>query len=231
MAQQHAAIFIGGDTPTHVSWIRQQLDATSLIIAADSGWAHAVSCGYLPHVLIGDMDSIASGDLEQARSRGSDIVTFDHDKDFTDAELALSHARSRGAARITVISGGGDRFDHLIALIHSLVPIAESGIEIEMLCGDTTIHIMSAHQTLSLTCERSEVISLIPLGGDARDVTTSGLQWNLAHETLSIRASRGVSNRATRTTVEISLGDGALAVMRPVFAASLSQSIHQGETS
>lgn len=215
MTTQHAAIFLGGDPPRHLSWIRHHLNHDSLVIAADSGWSHAVACGLTPHVLIGDMDSITSTDLERARLSTADIVAFDHDKDFTDAELALSHAMSRDVRRITVVSGGGDRFDHLLGVVHSLIPVAEAGIEVTMLCDDTTVQMLVGSKERTLITSTGETISLVPLGGDAVGVTTTGLQWNLADDVLSVRASRGVSNRATSTSVTIALAAGTLAIMRP----------------
>ena len=218
MTTQHAAIFLGGHPPRHVAWIRHRLRNDSLVIAADSGWSHAVACGLTPHVLIGDMDSIAPDDLERARQSTADIVTFDHDKDFTDAELALAHAMSLNVTTITVISGGGDRFDHLLGVVHSLIPVAEAGIDIMMLCDDTTVEMLTGGKERTLTTREGDTISLVPLGGDAVGVTTTGLQWNLNGDDLSVRASRGVSNRAITTFVTIALVAGTLAIMRPVQA-------------
>jgi thiamine pyrophosphokinase len=59
-------------------------------------------------------------------------------------------------------------------------------------------------------------VSLIPLGGNAKGVKTSGLQWELKRDTLHSFASRGVSNIATSSEVCISLRTGALAVISTI---------------
>jgi thiamine pyrophosphokinase len=67
-----------------------------------------------------------------------------------------------------------------------------------------------------INTQTGNIVSLIPLGGDAT-VTTTGLQWELNNDTLQSFASRGVSNIATGTSVSISITDGCLAVIEPFF--------------
>jgi len=59
----------------------------------------------------------------------------------------------------------------------------------------------------------SDVVSLIPVGGPATEVTTMGLRWPLAGETLEPGSTRGVSNEATTTRFTVSAGGGVLLVV------------------
>ena len=118
MAFTHAVIFTGGDSPN--SKVLAHLVDDALVIAADSGYAHAQSLGMQPHLLVGDMDSIAASDVADAQERNIDVHTFDAAKDETDTEIAVSIALQRGITNITVVSGCGDRFDHLLGMVHSL---------------------------------------------------------------------------------------------------------------
>jgi thiamine pyrophosphokinase len=65
---------------------------------------------------------------------------------------------------------------------------------------------------LQLSCKVGDIVGLLPFGGDAHGVTTSGLQWALSNETLAVNSSRGISNRATREEVVVSLQRGRLLV-------------------
>ena len=75
---------------------------------------------------------------------------------------------------------------------------------------------MSNAHEFQLGTRAGDIISLIPIGGDAT-VTTSGLQWELTNSTLQSFASRGVSNVATSRSITISVTDGLLAVIEPLF--------------
>lgn len=230
MAETPALIFIGGDAP-HPRVV-DGLPRDAYVIAADSGWEHAINAGFTPHVLVGDMDSISPLHLQQARDRGVHVIEHHPDKDFTDAELALALAAEHHHHQIHLVSGGGDRFDHLLALVHSLPPFA-GDIDLTAYVGATRIHILQPRHGIAFGATPGQTISLIPLGGRARKVTTTGLKWNLTKDTLFAFASRGVSNIAVENRVTISLRRGHLAVVIPFDLSSptTDPSSHEGAPS
>jgi thiamine pyrophosphokinase len=213
MAPRHALIFIGGNSPA--SSVPDHIPEAALVIAADSGWAHATALGYQPDLLIGDMDSIRPEHLVEAHASDAEIIEHPTDKDFTDTELALQLARKFDYRHIHLVSGGGDRFDHLLAMVHSLVAHADDAT-MSAHVGDNYIRIVTPREAAQLELTIGSTVSLIPLGGNAKGVTTAGLQWELKRDTLHSFASRGVSNIATSSEVRISLRTGALAVISPI---------------
>lgn len=210
MASRQALIFIGGDTPHGDALAYAEPDA--LVIAADSGWEHAIAAGLIPHVLIGDMDSISPQHLLDARNSDTTIYEHSPDKDHTDTELALQLADSLHYDTIHVITGGGDRFDHVLSMVHSLVAFT-SNATITAHIGQSFVRIVTPNETTTIATNIGDTVSLIPLGGNARGVTTHGLKWNLTRSTLKSFASRGVSNIALATHITISLRTGVLAVI------------------
>ena len=56
-----------------------------------------------------------------------------------------------------------------------------------------------------------DLLSLLPLGGDAIGVTTEGLQYPLHDETLFLGQARGVSNVFTGSRAAITLRRGSVA--------------------
>jgi thiamine pyrophosphokinase len=213
MASGHALIFIGGDPP-HPN-VRQHLSADAYVIAADSGYAHAIAMGFVPNELVGDMDSITAVDLTDARDSKVHISQFPTDKDLTDTEIAIASALARQSTHITVVSGGGDRFDHVLGMVHSLASCAGT-VDTTLLIGMARVSYVSFTKEFRLDTQPGDIVSLIPLGGGTT-VTTTGLQWELDHDTLQSFASRGVSNIATAESVSISVTDGLLAVIQPFF--------------
>jgi thiamine pyrophosphokinase len=210
MAPRHALIFIGGNAPD-IS-MRAQLPEPALVIAADSGWAHAVAFGLTPDLLVGDMDSISKEHLADAEASDAEIIEHSADKDFTDTELALQLARKFEYRHIHLVSGGGDRFDHLLAMVHSLVAHADEATMTAHV-GAQHVRIVTPRESATFDATPGTTISLIPLGGHAKGVTTQGLQWELKRSTLRSFASRGVSNIANTHSVTVSLRTGALAVI------------------
>jgi thiamine pyrophosphokinase len=216
MATSHTLIFIGGDPP-HPN-VRQHLPAGAFIIAADSGYAHAIAMGFVPNELVGDMDSITAVDLTDARDSNILISQFPTDKDLTDTEIAIASALARQSTHITVVSGGGDRFDHVLGMVHSLASSALT-VDTTLLIGTARVSYATYTKEFRINTQPGDTISLIPIGG-AATVTTTGLQWELDHDTLQSFSSRGVSNIATGESVSISVTDGSLAVIEPFFINS-----------
>ena len=213
MATSHTLIFIGGDPP-HPN-VRQHLPTDAFVIAADSGYAHAIAMGFVPNELVGDMDSITAIDLTDAHDSNVLITEYPTDKDLTDTEIAIASALARQSTHITVVSGGGDRFDHVLGMVHSLASCAGT-VDTTLFIGTARVSYVSYTKEFQLNTQPGDIVSLIPLGGD-NTVTTTGLQWELTNDTLQSFASRGVSNIATSESVSISVTDGLLAVIQPFF--------------
>ena len=216
MASSHTLIFIGGDPP-HPN-VRLRLPADAFVIAADSGYTHAIAMGFVPNELVGDMDSITAVDLTDARDSNILISQFPTDKNLTDTELAIASAMVRKSTHITVVSGGGDRFDHVLGMVHSLASCALA-VDTTLLIGTARVSYATYTKEFRINTQPGNTISLIPIGG-ASTVTTTGLQWELDHDTLQSFSSRGVSNIATGESVSISVTDGSLAVIEPFFINS-----------
>ncbi len=193
MSHTHATVFAGGHPPRRD--IADRLPAATTVIAADSGWHHAVGAGLMPSVLVGDLDSIGDDGLAAARASGCEVVGHPADKDATDVELALCLARERGARRIDVVSGGGDRPDHVLALLHVLAADAFSDTEIGGWLGHSRLVVCRPGLPVELPAEPGDTVSLVPVGGDAT-VSASGLRWTLDRAVLHAHSSRGVSNIA-----------------------------------
>jgi thiamine pyrophosphokinase len=213
MASGHTLIFIGGDPP-HPS-VRTHLPADAYVIAADSGYAHAIAMGFVPNELVGDMDSISAVDLSDAHDSNVLITEFPTDKDLTDTEIAIAIALARHSSHITVVSGGGDRFDHVLGMVHSLASCAGT-VETNLLIGTARVSYATYTRQFQLVTQPGNIVSLLPIGGDAT-VTTTGLQWELDNDTLQLFASRGISNIATGESASISVTDGCVAVVEPFF--------------
>ena len=208
----HAVVFVGGYAP-HTRAMDAVLEH-SLLIAADSGWEHALASGRTPHILIGDMDSISPAHLAQADAADTEVIRHPAAKDHTDTELALLEAVHRGATEITLIAGGGDRPDHVFAMLHSLTAPQLQHVRINGYLGATRFVLCRAAEPTATTADTSatdlhtapgDTVSLLPINGDAK-VSTHHLQWELDHSTLHGHASRGVSNIATgpaRVTVHV----------------------------
>jgi len=170
----------------------------------------AMSYGWYPDVLVGDMDSVASNILAELESSDCAVVRHSPRKDETDLELALTEAVERGATEMIVLGAIGGRVDHTISNVMLLSMPVLIGRRVMILNGDTEIALIRNVGRVR-GCP-GDTVSLIPICGDARGVTTEGLEWQLSEGTLAFGYARGVSNVLIAPMASISVRGGLLLV-------------------
>jgi thiamine pyrophosphokinase len=187
----------------------EQLAATDLVVAADHGADALLAAGVLPHVLVGDLDSIEPASLARLRREGIELVVTPSEKDETDLELALRLAAGRGARAIQVWGAlGGPRLDHLLSAASLLGAEWLRGVDVRLL--DTRQEIMQVDRDRTVSGRPGDILSLLPLSDEVGAVTTEGLRYPLRGETLYRSASRGVSNELVQKQARVTHGAGAL---------------------
>lgn len=207
--KNRAVIFANGpvkDAPT----ARRAIQEGDLLIAADGGARHCLEFGLTPDILIGDFDSLSQNELATLETSGMQVIRHPAKKDFTDLELAVRHAVSLDLTEILVIGALGARWDQTIANIFLPVNQDLSRIRMRLIDGAQEVTFMRDKDQLTLYGQAGDILSLVPLGGDAQGVTTQGLEYPLNDETLYFGATRGISNVLLNRTATVQLKAGYL---------------------
>lgn len=200
-------IFANGDA-SDPEIVRHWTAQADLIIAADGGTRHALSAGVLPHVVIGDFDSLDAADRAQLDRSGVQLIVYPTHKDYTDLELALRHARKQHATEIIIFSALGGRWDQSLAnlLLLTLPELAQ-----------IPTRIINHHLSIQVIRDRAEIsgragdtLSLIALKGDAHGVTIEGCEYPLNEATLPFGATLGISNVLAQNTAKITVKQGQI---------------------
>ena len=206
-----AIVVAGGDA---VPEDAAELSGADLVIAADSGAQWLESRGARPHLVVGDMDSIDPALLGRLRAEGVEVELHPVEKDASDAELAVSRAIARGAEEVVVIGAlGGERLDHQLANLLLLADRRWHRIELRIVRGGTKAWSLDGGNRRELGAAVGDLVTLLPLRGDAMGVRTSGLRYPLAGETLRSGQSRGLSNDVEHAPASVSLDGGTLLVI------------------
>lgn len=204
---RHVVIAANGSYP-HPDRCVDLVRAADVLIAADGGgnWLHRE--GLRADLVVGDLDSVAPDVLEALLARGARLVTHPRRKDETDTELALLEAAALAPRRITLLGAIGDRIDHSLANVLLLALPQLEGLDVRIFDGRSFVHLV--RETLAVEGEPGDVVSLLPLGGDAVGVCTEGLEYPLRDETLAFGPARGISNVLEGRSARVSLRRGTL---------------------
>lgn len=202
-----AIIFANGEL-NDVQEVRHLLRDDDLIIAADGGTRHALACGRMPDVVVGDLDSLTSEEVERLEAGAAQIVRFSPHKDETDLELALLHAASAGTDEIIILAALGGRLDQTIANLLLLALPELRDIDVRIVEGAQVAFLIRDEALIE--GQPGDTVSLIPLGGDAGGVTAEGLEWPLDDEMLRFGPARGVSNVLKARQARVCVRQGLL---------------------
>jgi thiamine pyrophosphokinase len=184
-------------------------------LAADGGARAALALGLRPELVIGDLDSIDGATLARLRELGTPIESYPTDKDATDSELALRRALDWGAREIIMAGGlGGDRLDHGLANVLLLTAPELAGRRVVLLDNRAEATLLRAGERYAWQGRAGELVTLLPIDGDAEGVTTHGLRWALAEARLARARTRGVSNETVSGRGWVCLERGCLLLVR-----------------
>lgn len=183
-----------------------------LIICADGGARHLRMLNILPHVLMGDFDSILPEDKRFFEKNQVRLLAFPSKKDHTDSELCVSWALDNHATDITLLGVTGTRLDHTLANIFLLKKLAQQNIPARIINKNNEIHVVVDH--LVLNGFPGDVVSVIPITETATGVTLAGLEYPLVNATMEMGSSLGVSNLFKENCAAVSVKKGILIVTK-----------------
>lgn len=206
----HAVIFLNGEL-SDCTPITKYVTSHSRIIAADGGAKQVVDMGYIPHVVLGDFDSISPDIRETLKNHPVDWIEYPREKNETDGELALHYAIEKGYKKITVCGIFGRRIDHVLATI--FLPIVFLKQEVSVVLVDGKREIFFCQDTTKIQGEKGDLLSLIPIQGDVAGITTTGLAFPLRNETLIFGLTRGISNVFTKPVATVKVQTGNLLII------------------
>jgi thiamine pyrophosphokinase len=205
-----AILFANGRLPD-LEAARLLVSPQDVLIAADGGTRHARTLGLLPSVVIGDLDSLSAADRSELETAGARLLQHPADKDETDLELALAYALENGFSPIRILAGLGGRLDQCLGNLALLT--APASLQADVRLDDGLEEAFFTRGRSEVRGRPGELVSLLPWGGAARGVTTSGLRWPLSNETLYPERTRGISNRLLSDQASVTLASGLVLII------------------
>lgn len=194
------AVIIASAPETDIDYVRQLIDANTLVICADGGMRHAERLGIQPHLIVGDFDS-----GEQPRT--GEILRLKPEKDDSDLQCCMRVAMARGCKEIILTCASGGRMDHFLSNLFSLEELAENGVYGALYDSQNRVRFHQGTYTYPAD-SRYPYIGIIPLDEVLQGVTLRGLKYPLEHA--EVRRSRmiTISNEAVSSEFTVSIEQG-----------------------
>ena len=192
--------------------IRQIIKTAQIIICADGGARHLRMLNILPHVLIGDFDSIHADDKAFLKIKRVKQIKFPVKKDQTDSELCVLWALEQKATDITLLGVIGSRLDHSLANVFLLKKLAEQNIQARII--DKNNELVIVCDSIELEGKPGDLLSLIPISDKVTGITLKGLEYSMENGQIEVGSSIGISNHFVKNRATISIKTGQLIVTK-----------------
>lgn len=206
-SHKRAVIFVNG-VLVDPAGVRAQLREDDYLVAVDGGYQHMQALGVMPRLLIGDLDSIETQELQELREAGVEVEIFPPAKDQTDLELALEHIAAQGFDQIRVVAALGGRLDQTLANLYLLELPALKDLDVRLDDGREEIFIIRSQTEIHGA--PGDTVSLLAMDGCARGILTENLRYPLREETLCQNRTRGISNEMLAESASVQVRSGRL---------------------
>jgi thiamine pyrophosphokinase len=205
-----AVILVGGEVLASAA-LRDRLRSAELVVAADGGLRHARPLGLTPHLLVGDLDSVAAS--TRALHPGLTTEVHPADKDELDLELALEVVERHGATEVLIVGGLTGRLDQTLSTVLIAHARHASGADVSVTDGVRDVWPLRPDETRRLDLASGARFSLLALDEEAL-VSVGGARYRLDRAPLARARGLGVSNVASGP-VSVTLHRGAIVVVAP----------------
>ena len=197
---KHSALLANGHIED-LSKLAPLLQTYARIVAVDRGLIYCKKLGLTPNLIVGDFDSVPKKLLAEYET--TEKITLPSKKDETDLEIALEHELLSNPT-VALFAAFGKRIDH--SLTNLLILTRYPGrvyIETE----EETVFAIQGE--LQISARKGQTLSLLPINGPVRGITTQGLEWELKDRTLDA-SFVGISNVCLQANIHIAIREGVL---------------------
>jgi len=196
-------IVANGEFPSHSIPLEILVKANS-IIACDGAADTLLDRGYIPDIIIGDLDSIS----DDNKNKYKDNVIEIQDQYQNDFRKALNYVREQDISNISIIGASGKREDHMIGNIFSLLNYKDLNIK---LFTDTGFF-SCIHQNQTIESYKGQQVSFFAIDPTIK-ITSNNLKYNFNNSSLS-DIFIGTLNESTSGDFKLSISHGSLLIFQ-----------------
>lgn len=186
-------------------FLYSHIGKNDFLVAVDGGANKLAKTGFVPNLIIGDMDSISSG--AKKKFRKSEFLVFPKEKNEVDLELALDYCVKKGFREILVLGAIGSRTDMSLINVFLLTQLPQN-VNAKIVHENQEIFLI--HKKALIEGMPGEKISFLALSGNVEGLTLSGFKYGLENAALEFGVGRGISNEFKNKKTLISFKSGKL---------------------
>lgn len=203
--QKIKCVIISGAPNDDSDYLKNSIDDSSFVIAADSGYKRCLDADITPNLIIGDFDSSSYPDIN------CEIVHLPVEKDDTDTFYCVKEAVKRGYKEIEIYNAIGDRVDHTYANMLCLHYCLNNNVR--AFIKNKKNKIFFVNDKAVLDNNEYQYFSVFSFSEKSEGVTIKDSYYQVDNVTLNNFDQYGESNHFNGKEVTVSVNKGILIVI------------------
>lgn len=195
-------LLVGNGAKNPPQFLRDLAKSVDFVIGVDAGAETLLESGVKVDLAIGDFDSLKNKDLLKKINH----LEYPKEKDYSDTEIAVTHAISLGYDEIILTNMLGGRTDHLLFNLSILYRIFKEGKQTKILENKEEIYIFD--KSIEVQTEINDVISIFPIVNKVAFKESKGLYYPLQGKSVELGETLTLSNSAVSNSVFIEIESG-----------------------
>ena len=196
-------IVANGEFPSHSTPL-EILEKSNYILACDGAADTLIDKGYIPNIILGDLDSIS----HKNKIKYSSIIIKSESQFENDLRKAINFAQENNIKDIKILGASGKREDHLIGNIFSLLDYNKTNIELFTDQGVFTC----IHKNQKIDSFKGQQISIFALDSTIK-IKSNNLKYNFNNNSITT-IYIGTLNESTSNYFNINISHGSLLIFR-----------------
>jgi len=195
-------LLVGNGAKNPPQFLRDLAKSVDFVIGIDAGAETLLESGVKVDLAIGDFDSLKNKDLLKKINH----LEYPKEKDYSDTEIAVTHAISLRYDEIILTNMLGGRTDHLLFNISILYRIFKEGKSTKILENKEEIYIFD--KSIEVQTDINDIVSIFPLLGKVIFEESKGLYYPLKGKSVELGETLTLSNTAVSNPVYVELKEG-----------------------
>jgi len=195
-------LLVGNGAKNPPQFLRDLAKSVDFVIGIDAGAETLLESGVKVDLAIGDFDSLKNKDLLKKINH----LEYPKEKDYSDTEIAVTHAISLGYDEIILTNMLGGRTDHLLFNISILYRIFKEGKSTKILENKEEIYIFD--KSIEVQTDINDIVSIFPLLGKVVFEESKGLYYPLKGKSVELGETLTLSNAAVSNPVYVEIKEG-----------------------
>ena len=193
-------------------------EITDIWVGVDRGVIALLDQDIIPHLSVGDFDSVTKEEKEMIQKKSPEISLFPSEKDETDLEIAINWAISQCPSNIYIFGATGGRIDHFLANVQLLqkesVLQNVENINLYMIDEKNSLTVKTPGTYDIKVDPTKKYFSLLSVTEEVSGITLTGFKYPLIQATLTRGSTLCISNELICECGNVSFEKGIIMMVR-----------------